>query len=197
MIENEKEVWKSHPDIPGIEVSSFGRVRTLDRVVSSENGTRFIKGRVLKQSDNGNGYLYVNIPIDGKQAKKYVHRLVARTYLPNPGNLPEVNHKSCIRDDNHVSNLEFCTRSYNRQYREKYGISLGSPVFAINLDTNEVSHFRAQREAGRKLGINQCDVNAVLKGRQKTAGGYWFVNDDKNADYAIKCKLQEIKKIYN
>ena len=63
----EKEVWKSLPGVPGIEVSTLGRVRTLDRVVSCRgNGTRFVKGHVLKQRGNGKGYLLVNIPIAGK-----------------------------------------------------------------------------------------------------------------------------------
>lgn len=84
---NQLEIWKSHPDIAGIEVSTLGKVRTLDRVVSSEKRTRFQKGRVLKQYDNAHGYLNVRIPIDGKWTTKLVHRLVAQTFIPNPDNL--------------------------------------------------------------------------------------------------------------
>ena len=87
----ETEIWKAHPGIPGIEVSTLGRVRTLDRVVSTEKMTRFQKGRVLKQRDNGRGYLIVNIPINGKQVTKKVHRLVAQTFIPNSEELPQVN----------------------------------------------------------------------------------------------------------
>lgn len=52
MAKSEHEIWKSHPDIVGIEVSTMGRVRTLDRVTSSERVTRFIKGRILKRRDD-------------------------------------------------------------------------------------------------------------------------------------------------
>lgn len=196
MIKNESEIWKSIPSVPGVEVSTLGRVRTLDRVTSSENGTRFLKGRVLKQWDNGTGYLNVCIPIDGKQAKKLVHRLVALTFIPNKDRLPEVNHKDNDRTNNHVDNLEFCTRSYNMKYREKFGISntelLGHHLFAINLDTLEVSQFKSQHEAGRSLIISIASINMVIKGKRNQAGGYWFVNDDDHAVDVVKSKLHEI-----
>jgi len=196
MIKNEIEIWRSHPEIGIIEVSSLGRVRTLDRVVSSKgNGTRFQKGQVLKQFINSNGYMRVPIRIDGKQMHKFVHRLVAQTFIKNPDNLPEVNHLDCDRENNNVENLEFCTASYNRQYREKYGISqteaAGHPLFAINLATREVSRFRSQHESSRVLRVLQPNVNAVIKGKQKKAHGYLFVNDDDNAADIIKRKLEE------
>ena len=196
MANSEEEIWRAHPDIVGVEVSTFGNVRTLDRVISSENGTRFLKGRVLKQHDNGNGYLQVNIRINGKRIFKLVHRLVAQIYIPNPDNLPQVNHLDCDRTNNNVENLEFCTASYNQQYREKYGISntevRGHPLFAINLDTLEVLHFRSQHEASRALGVFISSINNVLKGTQKTAHGFWFVNDDGHAVEAVKSKLHDV-----
>ena len=115
-MENETEVWKYHPDIPGIEVSTLGRVRTLDRLVSSEKRTDFIKGRISKQYDNGRGYLNVSIPIDGKWTTKAVHRLVAQTFIDNPYNLPEVNHKNCDRTNNNADNIEWCTHQENIAY---------------------------------------------------------------------------------
>ena len=137
----ETEIWKSLPGVPGVEVSTFGKVRTLDRLVSSEKYTRFTKGRILKQYENGKGYFIVSIPIDGKWATKRVHRLIAKTFIKNPDNFPQVNHKDCDRTNNDVSNLEWCTASYNAQYREKYGISQteaqGHPLFAINLANTE------------------------------------------------------------
>jgi len=197
-MESQGEIWKSHPDIVGIEVSTLGRVRTLDRVVSSGKMTRFQKGRVLKQSDNDMGYLKVNIPINGKQASKKVHRLVAQTFIPNPDNLPQVNHLDCNRANNHVENLEFCTASYNQQYREKYGISreesLGHPVFAIKMATLEVSYFRSQQEAGRLLGFGQGNIGAVIRGKQEYTNGYWFVNADNNSVDLTKRKLYYIDK---
>lgn len=196
MINNEEEIWKPHPDIEGIEVSTLGRVRTLDKVVSSESGTRFFKGRVLKQSNGTNGYMQVRVKVDGKFITKTVHRLVAKTFLPNPNGFPMVNHKDCNTKNNNVKNLEFCTASYNNQYKEKFGISTaesrGHRVFAINLSTLEVLHFRAQNEASRELGINIGSINMVIKGKRNKAGGFWFVNDDGHAVDVVKSKLHDI-----
>lgn len=188
MIEN--EVWKSLPGVPGIEVSTLGRVRTLGKVVSSENGTQFAKGRILKQYDTAAGYLLANIKIDGKWASKYVHRLVAQTFIPNPGNLPQVNHLDCDRTNNNVENLEFCTASYNSKYREEFGNALSKPVFAINLSTLEVSHFQSQKEASRVLGLQQSNINAVIKGRLKQTGGYLFVSDDGHSVDVVNHKIK-------
>ena len=193
MINSESEIWKSHPDIEGMEVSTLGNVRTLDKLGSRENRTYSKKGHVLKQSHNGCGYLQVSIQIDGKQNKKSVHRLVAQTFLPNPNCLPMVNHRDCDRTNNNVSNLEWCTTSYNNQYREKYGESQGHPVFAINLTTLKVSRFKTQHQASRTLGINQGNINMVIKGKRNQVGGFWFTNDDSDAADTIKQKLYEIK----
>lgn len=193
-MENQVEIWKAHPDIDKLEVSTFGRVRTLDRIVPRGKYTQFVKGLILKQYDNGNGYLHVVLSMNGKTVTKKVHRLVAETFISNPDNLPEVNHKDCNRANNNVENLEFCTRSYNRQYREKYGVSqteaLGNPVFAINLETLEVSHFRSQSEASRELGVFKQNVNNVIKGIIKQTGGYLFVSDDGHAIDVVNHKIK-------
>lgn len=197
MIKKEAEVWKSLPGVPGAEVSTFGRVRTLDRVTPSVRRTYFTKGRVLKQYNDKYGYLNVSIKVDGKWTIKKVHRLVARTFLPNPNGLPMVNHKDCNTKNNNVENLEWCDGSYNQQYRQKYGASQRQPVFAVNLKTFEVYRFQSQHEAGQELGISQGNINEVTKGKRTQAGGFWFTNDAGNADDTIKQKLHDIKKIYN
>jgi len=188
----EKEIWKKHPKYTGIEVSTFGRVRTLDRVISSEKYTRFQKGRVLNPGNDTGGYLKVDIKVDGKSTTKNIHRLVAQTFLSNPDNLPYVNHKDCDRTNNNVENLEFCTASYNNQYREKYGDAQGRPVFAINLSTLEVTHFCSQNETSRVLGVNVASINEAIKGKRKTAGGYLFKEDDGNSIEIDKDKLNDI-----
>lgn len=173
-MEKEAEIWRKHPDIEKIEVSSLGRVRTLDRVVSNGKGTRLVKGRVLKPFGSGRGYLVVSIQSDGKRTMKYVHRLVAKTFLSNPNGFPMVNHLDCDRTNNSVKNLEWCTASYNSKYREKFVKASGHPVFAINLATLEVSRFNSQREASRELGVSHGNIYSVLKGRIKQTGGYRF-----------------------
>lgn len=198
-MKGQTEIWKSHPDILGIEVSTFGIVRTLDRVVSSEKRTDLIKGRISKQYDNGRGYLNVSIPIDGKWTKKAVHRLVAQTFIPNPDNLPEANHKDGDRTNNNASNLEWCSHSYNIQYRDNCGHTAKnnapkSPVYAINLSTMEALRFHSQSEAGRAIGVSPGNINYVIQGKRKQTGGYWLVNADDKAADLTKHKLHEIGK---
>lgn len=192
------EVWKPCPEFPFVEVSSFGDVRTLDKVVvSNGRGTYVKKRRILKQQRHDNGYLCVAFKVNGKTVTRYVHRLVAQTFIPNPDNLPEVNHKDNNPANNCVSNLEWCTHEYNIQYREKYGISAekanGRPVLAVNLATLEVSQFHSRSEASRVLGVNIGNINSVIKGRHKQASGYWFAEDDGSGIEIDKDKLREIK----
>ena len=195
----ETEIWKAHPEYTGIEVSTFGNVRTLDRVVSSVRRTYLKKGRFLKQFENADGYLRVSIEVGGKRIMRSAHRLVAQTFIKNTDNLPQINHKDCNPSNNCVSNLEWCTVSYNQKYREKYGISntesQGHPLFAINLSTLEVSQFRSQHEAGRALGIKQSNINAVIKGKLRQTGGYLFINADENAVDVVKKNLHDVGKI--
>ena len=196
---NQVEIWESLPECAGIEVSTLGNVRTLDKVTSSENRTWFNKGRVLKQYKNNGGYMQVKIKIDGKWTTKSVHQLVAQTFIQNPNNMLEVNHKDCDRTNNNAGNLNWCTHQENIAYRDKLGHTARnnaskSPVYAINLATFEVSRFRSQREASRELGVDQPNINAVIKGSRKQAGGYWFVNDDGNAVDVVKNNLHDIGK---
>ena len=195
-MENQVEIWKAHPDIAGIEVSSFGRVRTLDKMVWNGSGTWLMKGRILKQQDNSNGYLTVCFSVNGKFINRLVHRLVAQAFISNPDNLPQVNHKDCNTRNNGVENLEWCTPKYNSQYREKYGVSrmevAGKSVFAINLSTLEVTHFQSQDEAGQALGVFRQNISNVIKGKRKQTGGFWFVNDDGHAVDVVKSKLHDI-----
>jgi len=199
MSNNEKEIWRAHPEYEGIEVSTFGNVRSLDKVVPCRgNRTRLVKGRILKPASNGHGYLQVNVKIDGKFINKSVHRLVARTFILNPDNLLEINHKDCDKTNNSVDNLEWVTHEENIAYRDKLGHTARnnapkSPVFAVNLSTLEVSRFPSRMEAGRSLGVFYQSINKVIKGRIKQTGGYWFKEDDDKADDAIKRKLHTLQ----
>lgn len=181
MTNTEQEVWKTYPKIPFIQASNLGRVRTKDRYVKTKNGQRFVKGRILKQCSNDHGYMYVTFRVGGKIVHLRVQRVVATCFIPNLDNLPEVNHKDNNRTNNATSNLEWCTGSYNCQYREKYGKASGRPVIAINPETSEVFGFKSQHEAARQLGFAYQNVGAIINGEQNTAGGYSFLNADENA----------------
>ena len=86
-----EEIWRPVKEYEGYyEVSNLGRVRSIDRVVvdTVRNCERLLKGKVLIQKDNGNGYKNVMFCKEHKIYNKYVHRLVAEAFLPNPDNLP-------------------------------------------------------------------------------------------------------------
>lgn len=188
-MENDEEIWRPYPDYPFIEVSNLGRVRTKDRTVTRSNGRKcFVKGRVLKQHLDRNGYMRVTFSTGNKTVHLFVHRAVAICFVPNPDKLPEINHIDCNRSNNATSNLEWCTSQYNTAYREKFGIPakdatkvLRKPVIVINPETYEIFWFESRTEVERKLGIANANISKVIKGQRETAGGYWFCNADENA----------------
>lgn len=100
-------VWKPVVGFESLyEVSSLGRVRNK-------------KGEILKQRikrTNCTCYKSVDLWKDGRYHKKYIHRLLAEAFIPNPDNLPMVNHKDEDGTNNFIDNLEWCTREYNVNY---------------------------------------------------------------------------------
>lgn len=101
-----------------------------DNYFISENSEVFNKhGKKLSPVDNGKGYLILNINIDGKRKCKAIHRLVAEAFIPNPDNLPEVNHKDANRRNNSIENLEWVTHgqnikhTYDLQNRSALGVT--------------------------------------------------------------------------
>ena len=108
------EEWKEIPGYEGLyEVSSYGKVRSLDRY---DSRNCFRKGKVLSPVKDKDGYLAVFLSCNGKQKTIRIHRLVAKAFLPNPDNLPEVNHLDEDKTNNRVDNLEFCDHKYNINY---------------------------------------------------------------------------------
>ena len=113
-----EEIWRPVVGYEGLyEVSSTGRVRSLDRcLVNSFGRSVFIKGKLLKIYDNTLGYKFVSLVMDKHPSPMYVHRLVAQAFIPNPDGLPQVNHKDEDKSNNRVENLEWCTAKYNMNY---------------------------------------------------------------------------------
>lgn len=81
--------------------------------------TKMKNPKILASGDNGKGYRIICLHIKGVKYMKYIHRLVAQAFIPNPNGFPEVNHKNEIKTDNRVGNLEWCTIRYNRLYGER------------------------------------------------------------------------------
>lgn len=99
-----QEIWRD-TEYPNYQVSNLGRVYSVPRIES--------RGGFLSKNNNGRGYMTVMLSIGGKQKRVYNHRLVARAFIPNPENKPEVNHKDGNKQNNCVENLEWVTRTEN------------------------------------------------------------------------------------
>lgn len=114
-----EEEWRN---IAGYEsfyqVSNFGRVRSLHRTFVRSDGRLHNKpGKILTPGINPRGYLFVNLSdVNHKITPTRIHRLVAETFIPNPDNLPQVNHKDENKLNNSAENLEWCTAAYNDLY---------------------------------------------------------------------------------
>ena len=185
------EEWR---DIEGFEgyyqISNMGRVKSLERTVRNSRGYRIVAERILKPQSNSKGYLYVNLYKDGKMKRCRVNRLVAQAFLPNPDNLPEVNHKDEDKQNNCMDNLEWCSHSYNNSYNgraKKIGEKntnnpkISKPVFSVNKVSGLIVEFPSLIEAERQTGISNSSICKCLKGKRNSAGGcVWFYADDDN-----------------
>lgn len=162
------EKWKDVPGYEGLyQVSNLGRVKSFHRGV-----------RILKPVMNSYGYYMVFLYKDGKRKEVLVSRLVAEAFIPNPDNLPLVNHKSEVKTDNSVENLEWCDACYNMNYgtrNERMSQSLSREVQCFSSDGALISSYQSTREAERKTGICSTSISKCCLGERKTAGGYKWV----------------------
>lgn len=148
------ERWKKIVGFENYSVSDMGRVRN-DRT-----------GKMLKGCTKVNGYQQVNLYPGQKMVS--VHRLVALAFIPNPDNLPQVNHKSEDKTDNRASNLEWCSAQYNTNYGtgHKRAINNRTGKNAQKRCIVDGVEYISVHEAERQLGFPPCSViKALLRGQ--------------------------------
>lgn len=159
------EIWKDIEGFEGLyQVSDEGRVKSL----------KYGKEKILK-GGKARGYLIVQLCKDGKQVMKFIHRLVAEAFLPNPNHLPQINHKDEDKTNNNVLNLEWCDSKYNSNYgtRNKRIVEkLSRRVDQIDPITGEVVRQWASTRECEINGYRHTNVAACARGEYKQYKGY-------------------------
>lgn len=141
------------------------------------------RNKFLSICQNRYGYLYVGLFKDKKIKQKTIHRLVAEAFIPNPDNLPMVNHKDEDKTNNCVDNLEWCDATYNNNYGTRSIKSSlkqkNSPLksnMIICVETGII--YPSKHEAERELGVHHSSIGRAIK-KGIRAGCYHWKNYDK------------------
>jgi len=133
------------------------------------------KDRIIKPHKSTNNYLMANIYFDdGNHRYMTIHRLVADAFIPNPNNLPQVNHKDENKENNNVLNLEWCDEKYNSNYGTGHArqvMATSKPVIQKNRNGEYVAIYSSGKEAERQTGISNRNINKSCK-KGIMAGGY-------------------------
>lgn len=180
-----EEIWKDIDGCDGYQVSNEGRVRSC--FLAGNWTVKKGEWRLLSQHDNGHGYM--RVILGSKHGQKYVHRLVAKAFIPNPLNLPQVNHKDENKKNNCVENLEWCTGKYNCNYGNRNQLAIAvknlPKVEQYTLDGQYVATYANGAEANRAMGGKSDAITHVIHGRNKTAYGFkWKLEGH---DFPVYC----------
>lgn len=174
------EIWRAIDGTHGMmEVSSLGRVRSLLRTDKT----------VLKYQHDSKGYQRVRVTVQRKKMTFKVHREVAKAFIPNPENKPQVNHIDGNKDNNAVENLEWVTNQENAKHALKTGLfdtvvagakrsndARKCPIAGFDPQSGKRFDFESISEAERHF--NSHHISAVLKGRRKHVQGWKFAYID-------------------
>lgn len=127
----------------------------------------------MRQTKNNVGYFQVNFCFKNNRKRFLVHRLVAQAFIPNPYNLPQVNHKDEDKENNFFENLEWCDNVYNNNYGshcENISQANSKPVMCV--ETGEI--FKSQAEAAKKLGTYATNISRCCLKKRLTVYGFHF-----------------------
>lgn len=155
----DEELWREWPQDPRIMVSNKGNV------ISYRRGA----GSPYKIIYSNSGYQMVGAG-DAHRPLRYVHRLVAETWLDNPNHYSDVNHINGDKTDNRVENLEWTTHDQNISHAMRTGLIKTTPIRIV--ETGEI--FESIAECARRIGGDPSHISHCLAGRQSTCRGYHF-----------------------
>lgn len=179
-------MWKPIQGYEGYyEVSDSGEVRSLDRYVLETRGKhtgtqKLLKGRKMKLTENN--YLVVNLRKNNTSYVVPVHVLVAKTFIPNPDNLPTVNHKDGNKLNNDVSNLEWVSYADNNIHALRTGLRhpRGEKITQFTLNGEYVADYASVSEAARATGFSRGAISHCVNGRSKQSFGYIWIKQSES-----------------
>lgn len=178
------EEWRTIFDFPNYEVSNKGNIRSKEY---NDSLGHLRSSKKLKKQVNNCGYEYVILSSKEEKHKTLtVHRIVAKTFIPNPEEKEDVNHIDGNKLNNNVNNLEWTTTQENIIKRYEIGIDGNNykRVSQFDKDGNLVGSFPSSYEAERITGISRTHIGGCWRGERLTAGGYVW-----------KFEIEEPKKI--
>ena len=187
--------WMSLEDLPNEEwkviegfedrysVSNYGRVKTNSITYYIYGHLKTKEAHILKIIVRKDGYCKVCLGRSKEQKTFNLHRLVAMAFIPNPNNLPCINHKDENPSNNKAENLEWCTYRYNNNYgsfKEKHSKAFknypkfSKPIIQMTLDGKYIQEFPSIAEAARSLGKNYVNIAEYLKEPNKRNHAYGY-----------------------
>lgn len=162
-------MWKKIEGYEDYEISDKGEIRSC----------KYKRTRLLKPSNRGCSSDYLVVPLckNGNIKLHYIHRLVAKAFIPNPLDKPQVNHKNGIKTDNNVSNLEWVTVRENTlhayknkliippcSFKGKFGKDHCRSIAYVFLNpSGEKEIFYSAYECKRKTGIRNMTLSDIRK----------------------------------
>ena len=157
-----------------VDIKGFERYQITD---DGRVWSKYTK-RYLTPTKNQDGYLRVKLCYgDGRYINTFVHRIVAKTFIPNPDNLPQINHRDECKTNNVVENLEWCSSQYNNTYNDRHTKCAskvkesntrvnGKPVIQYTLDDVLVATYPSTWEAARQTGFTKQGIAIACHGGQ-------------------------------
>lgn len=189
------EIWKDIQGYEGLyQISNLGRVKSYRQWKRASCPAEYI----LKNSIANNGYCQITLYKDRKKKKFLVHRLVAEAFIPNPKNLPHINHKDENPSNNNVNNLEWCTPQYNNCYgtaRFRAMITNGYPVNQYLINGQWLATYVTSSVAADITGISIKEISACIRGDLHSAGGFIWSKFDSTMEIIESKSAKEASRI--
>ena len=172
------EEWKDIPNYEGIyQVSDLGRIKSLSGLLATKSGV--IKQRynkIMSQIIKSNGYLSIMFSVNSNQKRFHVHRLVAISFISNPENKPEVNHKNCIKTHNYKMNLEWNTVQENTDHavlnnlnckgeKAPWSKLTSTKIIAIRR-LYKINPYFNKTNVAKKLGVKDTTIHKIIRNQR-------------------------------